>query len=146
MRIPLLAAALAFTVAPPAFAQAPAAAPAMDPRLRETAGCAAVFITMSQLAANPQVTGADPMAGALASAFGRSWAVKGRGLYAQAAEEARRTRLPAEAAFEAGVGYLVDAFAAARARAPGGNVDFTTEAAGLVQRCVTVFPDQVPSF
>lgn len=142
-RLPaLLAAGLATAAALPAAAQTPSGSGIFDPRVRETAGCAAVFMTLSQLSANPQITGGDPLAGALAGAFGRSFAQKGRGLYNQAVQEARRQRLQPEAVFEAGVGYLIDAFAQARASAsPGQSVDFQTEAARLVNRCVTVFPD-----
>lgn len=145
MRTALLAAALTVACAAPALAQ-PAGAGPIDPRLRETAGCAAVYLTMAQLSANPQMTGDDPLVGALAGAFGRQFTVKGRALYADAAEQARRQRLPPEAAFEAGVGYLIETFVAARARSPGGQLDVTTEAARLVERCVTAFPDSVPEF
>jgi hypothetical protein len=70
--------------------------------VRETAGCAAVFMVMGQMATNPQITGGDPLAGALGGMFARSFTQKGRGLYARAAEQARRDRLPPEAVFEAG--------------------------------------------
>jgi hypothetical protein len=141
MRIALSLALAA--VAGPALAQPGPAAP---PGLRETAGCAAVFMTMGRVAADPRTTGEDPLVGALGAAFGRSWQVKGRSLYARAAEDARRRRLPPEAVFEAGVGYLTDAYADARAQAPGGQADFTTEAARLVERCVVAFPDVEPEY
>lgn len=134
---PLAALAVSVAVAAPAFAQ-PAPLP---PEVREAAGCAAVFMTMGRLASDPQTTGGDPLIGALGSAFGRSWQVKGRSLHQRAVEEARRRRIAPEVVFEAGVNYLVDAYAAARAATPGGQADLTTEAARLVERCVTVFPD-----
>ena len=143
----LLAATLAVSAALPAAAQAPAPVPPpVAAQVRETAGCAAVFMVMSQMAANPQVTGDNPLAGALGASFARSFQTKGRALYARAAEQARRDRMPPEAVFEAGVGYLIETYAAAQARAPGTSVDFTTEAARLVERCVTAFPDAAAEF
>ena len=141
MRI-FLAAALAFAAATPALAQ-PAGT---NPSVRETAGCAAVFMVMGQMATNPQTTGGDPLASALGGMFGRSFTQKGRGLYARAAEQARRDRAPPEAVFEAGVSYLMETYNAARAQNPDGQVDAATEAARLVERCVALFPDPVPEF
>lgn len=152
MRAALLAAALLTTAgaaaaqpAPAPLSPLPPVSPPIDPRIRETAGCAAVFMTMAQFSADPQLTGDNPLVGALAGALGRSWSVKGRALYAQAAEEARRQRVPPEAVFEAGVSYLMDAYRTARG-ATGGSVDLTLEAARLVQRCVVAFPDPAPDF
>lgn len=144
MRItPVLAAVLTLATALPAVAQ-PALAPAAG--VRQTAGCAAVFMVMGQMATSPQVAGADPMTVALGGMFGRSFTQKGRGLYARASEQARRDRMPPEAVFEAGVSYLMEAYAAARAQNPGGQLDATAEAARLVERCVAAFPDPVVDY
>jgi hypothetical protein len=145
---PALAAALLLAgVAAPALAQPASPAPAVAAQVRETAGCAAVFMVAGQMASNPQVVGSDPLAGALGSMFGRTFSQKGRALYARAAEQARRDRAPPEAVFEAGVNYLMEQYASARARAPGGaQVDATTEAARLLERCVTAFPDPVVDY
>lgn len=140
MRTLFIAAALS-AVAAPALAQ-PAPIP---PEIREPAGCAAVYMTMARLASDPSMVGDDPLAGALGSAFGRSWQIKGRALYARAAEEARRRRLAPEIAFEAGINDLIDAYSAARARS-GGSVDLAVEAARLVERCVTAFPDEAVDY
>lgn len=145
MRTASVLAAFALTAAAaPALAQP---APTQAAGVRETAGCAAVFMVMGQMATNPQMTGGDPLTSALGGMFGRSFSQKGRALYARAAEQARRDRQPPEAVFEAGVSYLMDAYNTARAAAPAGaQPDATAEAARLVERCVSVFPDPVPDF
>ncbi len=142
MRTALSLAAIVLLAAGGASAQAPAGA-GVSPQVRETAGCAAVFLAMGQLATSPEIVGQDPMAGMLGSMFGRSFTLKGRALHARATREARRDRLPPEAVFEAGVTYLMETYAAARTR---GEVDATTEAARLVEKCVAAFPDEVPEF
>jgi hypothetical protein len=140
MRTLLIAAAFA-AAAGPASAQTPAPPPAAA-QVRETAGCAAVFIAMSQMATNPQVVGADPTVAALGAAFARSWGVKGRALYTRAVDQARRDRLPPEGVFEAGVGYLIESYNTAQTTLPKDQATFTTVAARLVERCVNAFPDQ----
>lgn len=140
MRAPLLALVL---LALPSLATAQTAPPPPgDPRLRETAGCAAVFTAMSQMATNPQIVSNDPTVAALGAAFARSWAAKGRGLYLRADQEARRQRLPEGGVFEAGVGYLIESYNAAQSSLPQGRATFTTVAARLVERCVNAFPDE----
>lgn len=138
----LITTLLAAAAAAPAVAQPLPAATGV----RETAGCAAVFMVMGQMATNPQMTGGDPLTSALGGMFGRSFTQKGRALYARAADQGRRERQPPEAVFEAGVGYLMEAYTAARASTPGGQVDATAEAARLVERCVSLFPEPTPDF
>jgi hypothetical protein len=74
MRTSRLAAIAVLSAAAPALAQ-----PARAASVRETAGCAAVFMVMGQMATNPQVTGGDPLTSALGGMFGRSFTQKGRG-------------------------------------------------------------------
>lgn len=142
MRTPTVLAAALSLAATSALAQPGPASPGV----RETAGCAAVFMVMGQMATNPQTTGGDPLTAALGGMFGRSFTQKGRGLYARAAEQARRDRQPPEAVFEAGVGYLIEAYNGARAQNPTGQLDASTEAARLVERCVALFPDPIADF
>lgn len=144
MRIlPAFAAALLTAPLVAGSAAAQTAAPPVSPEVRETAGCAAVFMAMGQLATSQEVVGSDPLAGMLGGMFGRSFTQKGRALHARATAQARRDRLPPEAVFESGVTYLIETYAAARA---GGAVDPTTEAARLVERCVAAFPDGPADF